>query len=254
MIMSRSLWLALCLFVAISTAQGQTDIATGDAALERFDLNSALKAFRAAHVHAPDDYEATWKLARALIDTSTISKDADQQKQCCIEAEGLARSAVKLKPDGSKGHAYLAVAVGKLALYEGGKRKVSLASEVKTEAEHAVKLDDKEDLGYHVLGVWNREMAELNWMLREFAELLYGKFPSASLDEAIHNLERARQIAPHIIPHRVELGITFASAHRWQEANDNLETALAMPRAWVTDDYYWNLARQNLSRVKPHLS
>jgi tetratricopeptide (TPR) repeat protein len=252
--MSRSLWLALCLFGTVSAARGQTDIATGDAALERFDLNLALKAYRAAHVRAPDDYEATWKLARALIDTSTLSKDADQQKQCCVEAEGLARTAVKLNPEDSKGHTFLAVAVGKLALYEGGKRKVSLASEVKKEAERAVKLDDKEDLAYHVLGVWNREMVELNWVLRKFAELLYGKFPSASLDDAVHDLERASQLAPRIVPHRVELGITLASAHRWREANDNLERALAMPRAWVTDDYYWNLARQNLSRVKPHLN
>jgi tetratricopeptide (TPR) repeat protein len=252
--MSRSLWLALCLFGIVAGAQGQQEIAAGDAALARFDLDTALKDYRTAHVHAPDDYEATWKLARALIDTSTLSKDADLQKQCCIEAEGLARTAVKLNPDGPKGHAYLAVAVGKLALYEGGKRKVSLASEVKKEAERAVKLDDKEDLAYHVLGVWNREMIELNWVLRKFAELLYGKFPSASLDDAIHDLERASQIAPHIVPHRVELGITLASARRWQEANDNLETALAMPKAWVTDDYYWNLARQNLVRVKPHLN
>ena len=252
--MSRSLWLALCLFGIVAGARAQQELAAGDAALERFDLNSALKAYRAAHVHAPDDYEATWKLARALIDMSTLSKDADQQKQCCVEAEGLARTAVKLNPEGSKGHTYLAVAVGKLALYEGGKRKVSLASEVKKEAERAVKLDDKEDLAYHVLGVWNREMVELNWVLRKFAELLYGKFPSASLDEAVHDLERASQLAPRIVPHRVELGITLASAHRWREANDNLERALAMPRAWVTDDYYWNLARQNLSRVKPHLN
>ena len=252
--MSRSLWLALCLFGIVAGARAQQDVATGDAALARFDLDSALKAYRAAHTHAPDDYEATWKLARALIDTSTLSKDADQQKQCCIEAEGLARTAVKLNPDDSKGHAYLAVAVGKLALYEGGKRKVSLASEVKTEAERAIRRDDKEDLAWHVLGVWNREMVELNWMLRKFAELLYGKFPSASLDEAIHDLDRASQIAPHIVPHRVELGITLASAHRWREANDKLEMALAMPRAWVTDDYYWNLARQTLSRIKSHLN
>ncbi|MGD1020205.1 MAG: hypothetical protein ABSA12_12910 [Verrucomicrobiia bacterium] len=252
--MSRSLWLALCLFGIIAGAQAQPDVAAGDAALDRFDLDSALKAYRTAHLHAPNDYEATWKLARTLIDTSILSKDSDQQKQCCTEAEGLARTAVKLDPYGPKGHAYLAVAVGKLALYEGGKRKVSLASEVKKEAERAIKLDDKEALAYHVLGVWNREMAELNWVLRKFAELLYGKLPSATLDEAIHDLERANQLAPRVIPHRVELGITLVSARRWQEANDNLEAALAMPRSWVTDDYYWNLARQNLLRVKPHLN
>ncbi|HTS20027.1 MAG TPA: hypothetical protein VMP11_20805 [Verrucomicrobiae bacterium] len=252
--MSRSLWLALCLFGIVAGTHAQDDVAAGDASLARFDLPSALKAYRAAHVKSPDDYEATWKLARALVDTSILSTDATQQKQCCVEAVDLSRAAVKLNPHDSKGHAYLAVSVGKLALYEGGKRKVSLASEVKEEAERAIHRDDKEDLAWHVLGVWNREMVELNWFLRKFAELIYGKLPSATIDDAVHDLEQAAQFGPKVVAHRVELGITLASAHHWRQANDNLEKALAMPHAWVTDDFYWNLARQNLSRVKSHLS
>jgi len=251
--MSRSLWLALCLLAIGTSARAQEDVAAGDAALAKFDLDTALKSYRAAHVRSPEDYEATWKLARALVDKSTLSKDRDEQKQCCLEAEQLARAAVKLRPDDSKSHAYLAVAVGKLALYEGGKRKVELSNEVKAEADSAIQRNDKEDLAYHVLGVWNREMVDLNWVLRKFAELIYGKFPPASLDDAIHDLERAAQLAPKTVPHRVELGITLAAAHRWQEANDNLEKALAMPKAWVTDDYYWDQARQALTRVKSHL-
>jgi tetratricopeptide (TPR) repeat protein len=252
--MSRSLWLALCLLGAVAVARAQQDLAAGDAAADKFDLDSALTAYRAAHVRSPNHYEATWKLARALVDKGTLSKDPDQQKQYCIEAEQLARAAVKLKPGDSKGHAYLAVAVGKLALYEGGKRKVELANDVKKEAERAIQRNDKEDLGYHVLGVWNREMVELNWILRKFAELLYGKFPSASIDDAIHDLETATRIAPGVVPHRVELGITLASARRWQDAKGNLERALTMPKAWVTDEYYWNQARQALQRVKPHVN
>jgi tetratricopeptide (TPR) repeat protein len=251
--MSRSFWVALCLFGTIVGARADQDLATGDAALAKFDLPAALKAYRVAHAQSPDSYEADWKLARALIDTSTLSKDPAEQKQCCIDAEQLARAAVKLNPGDSKGHAYLAVAVGKLALYEGGKRKIELAGEVQTESEKAIKLNDKEDLAYHVLGVWNREMVELNWVLRKFAELIYGKFPPASLDDAIHDLTRATEIAPQTVPHRVELGITFASGRRWQEAKDNLEKALAMPQAWVTDEYYWDKARQELPRVKSHL-
>jgi tetratricopeptide (TPR) repeat protein len=251
--MSRNFWVALCLFGMVAGVRADQDLATGDAALAKFDLPAALKAYRAAHAQSPDSYEATWKLARALIDTSTLSKDPVEQKQCCVDAEQLARAAVKLEPGDSKGHAYLAVAVGKLALYEGGKRKIELAGEVKTESEKAIKLNDKEDLAYHVLGVWNREMVELNWVLRKFAELIYGKFPTATLDDAINDLTRATQIAPQMVPHRVELGLTFASGRRWQEAKDSLEKALAMPRAWVTDDYYWDKARQALPRVKSHL-
>src|ERR1035441_6904340 len=79
--MSRSLWFALCLLGAITGADADQDVAAGDAALTKFDLGAALKAYRAAHTQSPDSYEATWKLARALADTSTLSKDPTEQKQ-----------------------------------------------------------------------------------------------------------------------------------------------------------------------------
>jgi len=74
-------------------------------------------------------------------DKATLSTgNAGEQKKLCVEAERFAREAVRLNPDGFKGHVYLAIAVGKLALYEGGKRKVELSREVKAEAEKAIAL------------------------------------------------------------------------------------------------------------------
>jgi hypothetical protein len=83
------------------------------------------------------------------------------QERLYIEAEQLARMAVHLSPEDSKSHLYLSVAVGKLALYEGGRRKVELSKETKVEAERAVALNPNEDVGYHVLTIWHREMVEL---------------------------------------------------------------------------------------------
>ena len=160
---------------------------------------------------------------------------------------------MRLNPNDSKGHVYLSVAVGKLALFLGGKQKVELSKEVKTEAEKAVDLNPKEDIAYHVLGVWNREMVELNWVLKKFAELLYGRFPPASFDQATANLRKATELAPNVVAHHVELGITLADARHWAEANKELEHALAMPKAWATDDHYKGLAKKKLEEVKHRL-
>ena len=253
--------LCLCLVVAfmgtsVATALGATaqeKTSAGDAALQRFDLEAALSAYREATQLAPDSYEALWKLSRALADEGTLTKDRAVQKRLYVEAEQLARTAVRLNPQDSKGHVYLAIAVGKLALYEGGKRKVELSNEIKVEADKAIELNPKEDLAYHVLAIWNREMVELNWMLKKFAELLYGRFPPASLSSALANLRRAVELAPRVVPHYVELGITLASAGQWVDAKAELEKALAMPRGWVTDEYYWELAKRELQQVKRHI-
>ncbi len=227
-------------------------IAAGDAALEKLDLEAGIAAYRSALEAAPDSYEALWRLARALADEATLSKQG-QQKGLCVEAEKLARTAVALNPSESKGHAYLAVAVGKLALFEGGKRKVELSKEVKAEAEKALQCNPDDDVALHVLAIWNREMVELGWFLKSFAQILYGKFPPASLDAAIADLRRATELQPKVIPHHVELGITFASAKRWAEAKAELDKGLALPTGWVTDDYYRALARASLARIKSHL-
>jgi tetratricopeptide (TPR) repeat protein len=238
---------------AASAGEVAATIAAGDAALEKLDLEAGIAAYRSALEAAPDSYEALWKLARALTDKATLSKQPGEQKGLCVEAEKLARKGVGLKPSDPKGHTYLAVAVGKLALFEGGKRKVELSKEVKAEAEKALQLNPNEEVALHVLAIWNREMVELGWFLKSFAQLLYGKFPPASLDAALADLRRASELEPDVIPHHVELGITLASAKRWAEAKTELEKGLALPTAWVTDDYYRALARSSLARVQDHL-
>jgi tetratricopeptide (TPR) repeat protein len=239
-------------FVA-SAGEVAATIAAGDVALEKLDIGAGIAAYRSALEAAPDSYEALWKLARALTDKATLSEQSGEQKGLCVEAEKLTRKAVGLKPSGSEGHAYLAVAVGKLALFEGGKRKVELSKEVKAEAEKALQLNPNEAVALHVLAIWNREMVELSWFLRSFAQLLYGKFPPASLDVALADLHRASELEPDVIPHHVELGITLASAKRWAEAKTELEKGLALPTSWVTDNYYRALARSSLARVQDHL-
>ncbi len=247
-------WLIAGLLSSAAAATGAAaKVADGDAALAKFDLAAALSAYTAAVETAPDDYEALWKLTRALTDKATLSKEPDEQKELCIRAEKFARKAVSVNPSDSKGHTYLAVAVGKLALFEGGKRKVQLSKEVKAEAEKALQLNADDDVALHVLAIWNREMVELSWFLKSFAQVLYGKFPPASLDAALADLDRAVQLRPDVIAHHVELGITLASAKRWAEAKAELEKGLALPTGWVTDDHYRALARASLARVQAHL-
>jgi tetratricopeptide (TPR) repeat protein len=253
----KTVGLATAAFLLGAFVAGAADvaatIAAGDAALEKLDLEGGIAAYRSAVEATPDSYEATWKLVRALTDKATLSKQLTEQKDLCIEAEKLARKAVSLSPSDANGHTYLAVAVGKLALFEGGKRKVELSKEVKAEAEKALQLDPDDDVALHVLAIWNREMVELSWFLKSFAQLLYGKFPPASLDSAISNLRRASELKPDVIPHHVELGITLASAKRWPEAKAELDKGLALPTTWVTDDYYRGLARASLAKTQAHL-
>jgi len=217
-----------------------------DEARAKFALDGARHTYRVAVNQQTNQYETAWQLCRALIDAGTLTKGRVAQKLLFVESEQLARHAVQINSTDSKGHLYLSISVGKLALFEGGKRKVELSKEVKTEAEQAIALDPAEDAAYHVLGIWNREVVELNFLLKKFAELLYGNFPQASLEAAQANLRRAVELAPTVVSHRVELGLTLLAAGKRVEGHALLEEALRMPETWVTDDYYKTIARKNL--------
>ena len=232
---------------------GAALLAAGDSAIARLDLDAATAAYRQALVAAPQSYEATWKLARAIADRATLTPKAEDQRRLCQQAESLARAAVALKPAGVKGHAFLAVALGKQAIFVGGKTKVRLSREIKAEAERTLALDPNDDLAHHVLGVWNREVVEVSGILKFFANTFLGGIPKASLEESLAHLRKAAELRPDVIPHRVELGITLASAKRYRDAEKELAHALDMPTSWVTDDFYRTKARDALARVRRKL-
>lgn len=224
-------------------------IADGDAALKQLDLDVALAHFRNAYQAEPGNYAATWKLAQALANKGVLTESADAKKRFYVEAEQLARAAVRLHPDDANGHTSLGIALGRVALFEDGKRKVELSKEVKAEAERAIKLDPKAHLAHHVLGVWNREMVALNRLLKAFAELLYGRFPEASLKTALQHLKQAMEHRPDILAHRVEYAITLLDADQTQTARAELAFALAKPQTWVTDPYYKKRATEALKEL-----
>ena len=141
------------------------------------------------------------------------------------------------------------MALGRLALAAGGKRKVALAREVEIEAGLALAADPASDVAHHVLGVWNREIVGLHPLLRAFARLLFGRLPDASTDEAVAHLRRAVALRPDAIAHHVELGLTLAAAGRRAEGRAELEAGLALPDGWVTDPHYRELARRALARL-----
>ena len=228
-------------------------VAAGDSAYSRLDLDAATALYRRAHGLAPGSYEGTWKLARALTDAATVRTSAKEQRQLCEEAAPLARAAVALDPAGAKGHTYLAIALGKLALSVGGREKVRLAHEIEREARAALALDPIDDVAHDVLGIWNREMAELPGVQRLFATVLYGRLPQASMDSAVTHLRAAVVLRPEAIAHAVELGITLADARHDREAAAVLERALTLPTGWVGDDVYRARARKVLAAVRRRL-
>ncbi len=224
-------------------------LAEGDSAYAKFELEKALEAYQKAVQLDSTNCEALWKLAQAYVDVGE-KKPKKEQKQYYLTAEKYARQAVRLCPDNADAHFILSVAVGRVALLVGGKKKVKLSREVKAEAEKAIELNPNHDGALHVLARWHREVANLSGFLKLAAKVVYGGLPPASNEKAVEYFKRAIEIRPNHINHHLELGRTYQMMKKYDLARQEYEKVLELPETDPDDPEYKAEARKLLEKIK----
>jgi len=222
----------------------------GDAAFKAFDNKTALEVYGRAVAMDSSNYEALWKLARAYVDVGQAAKDAEQ-KQNYFMGEKIARRCVALHPDSAEGHFFLAVAVGRVALMVGGKKKIALSKEVKAEAEKALAINPRHDGAMHTIGRWHYELANLSWVLKAAAKIIYGGVPTgASNQQAKEWFEKAIAVAPETPVHHLWMGETLIELEDYAEARKHLETCIMLEDAFWDDPDNKAQARERLDDIK----
>ena len=245
--------LALTALAAVLPARAASvdeSIAAGDSAYGRGDFGAATAAYAAALKARPGDYAALWRSARIESEHGEDATGETQKKLFAVAVEH-AREAVHAAPDSSLGHVWLAVALGRQALREGPKTQLALSREIKSEVDRAIAIDAGVGRAWHVLAVWNRKIASLNFMERAAANTVLGGVPKgASMENAVRDLERAITLEPAYVNHHLELGRTFMQLKRWPQARKELETAVSLPATSnPRDPKYQAEARALLARV-----
>jgi tetratricopeptide (TPR) repeat protein len=232
---------------------GRSDELLGQAA-ERYALGD-LKGARASTLEAlsaaPGRFTVLHRLARV---ESMLAEDTsgEEGRRLVAAAVEHAREAVKTAADSAAGHLELAVALGRQALREGPKTQLSLSREIKSEVDRTLALDPSQGRAWHVLALWNRKLASLNLIERTVARTVLGGVPKgASMENAVADLQKAVELEPAYVNHRLELGRTFMQLKRRVEARRELERAIVLPPAGnPLDSKYQAEARELLARLK----
>ena len=231
---------ALFIIVSLSIF-GQTAadyIKQGDEYFAKFDDAQALQEYLRAAKAKPANYEALWKTSRAYYDIGglmplTDSKAADKQREIYTKSMSYARQAIKADPNGTWGHLFLSAAWGKYVLThvltQSKKEQVNASKQIKVEIDKAIELDPKNDLAYHALGRWHREMAEIGGARRFFGGLLYGSIPKGTYRESEKYLKKAIELNPNYTLHYLELGRTYLDMKKPDLAKQEFEKVLQAP-------------------------
>ena len=186
---------------------------------------------------------------------SQLAADARDAGKCVEEkrlddlALGYAVRAVDGDPSSALAHASLAICYARSSLLEWTKKKIEYSKLVHSEAERAVEIDPKQDVALHVLGAWNYNMVVLNPFLKKAVELIYGKFPDASLQASAEYFKRAAAAAPTRLMHEAALARTYAAMGDAQKARQALAAAESLPVREREDVFLLKQAREAVAKL-----
>jgi len=204
-------------------------LAQGDRRYAEAKLDEAREAYLAVLRWKPGHFGALTRVARTESDMGEDAK-GEEQKRLIEAAVEHSRAAVQAAPESAQGHVWLAVALGRQAFKEGPKRRLALSREIKSELDRELAIDPLIGRAYHVGAIWNRKIASLNAIERMMANTVLGGVPKdASMENAVHDLEKAIELEPHYVNHHLELGRTLVQLKRYAEAQRELEKAVSLP-------------------------
>jgi tetratricopeptide (TPR) repeat protein len=227
------------------------NIVKGDSLFKLFDNKGALESYLAALQVDSMNYEANWKAARAFTDVGETIEDDDERAEFYLKGSQHARRAVRIDSLGSKGHLYLSIALGRVALDAGAKERIKLSKEIKKEVDLAIKYDPNSDTAYHVLGRWNRKLSNLSWIEKGFADMFLGGVPEeASEENAVAAFQKAIELNPYHINHHLELGITYEMMDLEEEAKKEFQICLDLPKSDSDDTKYKAQAQEYLEDLE----
>jgi len=195
---------------------------------------------------APQNAEAQWKMARALICQADISP-LEKQKSLYYRAVDAARQSIKIDERDNNGHTWLGAALGNIANYEGSRTKVKLCTAIKQELERALALNPNDDVALSILGSFYRALGNITWVERTLANTFLGSLPKGGFTEGEAAFKKAIQLSPNTLRHWFELGMLYQEWGKNGQALQTFQLAQQLSPSMASD-------KRRLSQIKLFLN
>lgn len=200
------------------------------------NYTGAMAKLKEAEKLEKDNPEILWKIARAYFDFADQDENNPEvQTKNIYPGFDYAKRCIELAPNVAGGHQYYAILIGRIGEIEGTKQKIENSYAVREHTMIAIKLDPENDSNYHVMGRWHFALADLSWVERKIASIIYATPPAASFEKAVEFFGKAHEIDPEDIRHLLWLGKSYEKLDQDDNAKKALKKALALPAASDSD-------------------
>lgn len=244
--------LLLCVaFSRVVAADSSEELLAQARALDlSLKADQALRLYQQVELSEPDRLEVLIGIARQYRHLMADASDTKEKLRLIDLALTYSQRAVKQAPDNADAHLAMAITYGKRAALEGSRDQVATSRLLRAEIDRTLKLDPRNDLAWHLLGRWSEGYADLSSARRAVGEMLFGKLPTSTYEDAAGCFQKAMAANPNRLMHYIELGRVYAIMGRPEEAKKLLKKGLSMPNRDKDDPTYKQRGKEALDKLK----
>ncbi|XP_022429768.1 regulator of microtubule dynamics protein 2 isoform X1 [Delphinapterus leucas] len=143
-----------------------------------------------------DEIEFIWRFARAYGDMYELSTNAQEKKHYANIGKTLGEKAITRAPMNGHCHLWYAVLCGYVSEFEGLQNKINYGYRFKEHLDKAIEFLPEEPFLYYLKGRYCYTVSKLSWIEKKMAATLFGKIPSATVQEALQNFLKVEELHP----------------------------------------------------------
>jgi tetratricopeptide (TPR) repeat protein len=177
-------------------------------------------------------------------------KKLDDAEVYINKAVSTAELLQSIYPDSALSYTYLALSYGNIAMFKGGREKIKYAFKVKLNAEKAMEMNPEDIYPYIILGIYNREAANLNWFEKLFAKSFLGGVSEGTYEESKQMFNKSLSIDHDIIIAYYNLSKTYDKLNDRKNEIDCLNRVIQLPVRNFRDKYSKIKAAKKLDELK----
>jgi tetratricopeptide (TPR) repeat protein len=247
----RLLCAVLCLSGLTARAEDISAlIAKGDQFDKRLQAKEALEVYLPANKLEPNNVDLLVRIARQYRHLMSDTSSKQEKLRLGNVSLEFANRAASLAPNNAEAQLSPAISLGKMLPFMGSKDQVNASPRIKAAVDRTLVLDPTNDNAWHILGRWNRVLANISVVKRVLAKALYGDLPVTTNEAAEKCLLKAIEINPNRLMHYIELGRIYALMGRKEEARTNIQKGLSMPNKEKDDPEMREIGQQLLQKLR----
>jgi tetratricopeptide (TPR) repeat protein len=215
----------------------------------KFQATEALPCYLAAEKLDPKNPQVLVRIARQYRYLMTDASAKEEKLRLGRLALDYSTRAAAAGPQDCDAQLATAITLGKMLPYLPPNEQIAASPRIKKSVDKALQLDPKDDTAWHILGRWNRVLADVSTVKRALALVLYGGLPKGSNEEAERDMRKAIELNPNRLMHYIELGRIYAQMGRKEEARQFINKGLAMPDAEKDDPETKQRGRETVTKL-----